>query len=1022
MVFDPWRQESWDANDTVLIADPSSDADEGEYFQRIPSADYLPTWYGQRSGGQLGVQERDAATKAAAHANTPTVAWFDTLGRTFLTVADNATAGKYATRVELDIEGNQRSVTDALGRKIMTYDYDMLGTNVHQNSADAGERWMLNNVVGKPMRGWDSRDHTVRYVHDALLRPTNLYVQTGNNPEHLVERILYGEGESNDQALNLRTRVFQQCDGAGVITNNQFDFKGNLLKSTRQLLQNYKDEVDWSQSPALETEIFSASTTYDALNRPVTLTTPDASIIRPSYNEANFLEQLNVNLRGAANATPFVTNIDYNAKGQRETVEYGNDARATYDYDPQTFRLTHLKTTRKQDNAVLQDLTYHYDPVGNITSIEDAAQQTIYFKDQVVTPSNDYTYDAMYRLIKATGREHIGQVADPQPEYDWNDSLRVNLPHPNDGNAMRAYIEQYDYDAVGNFLQMIHQAANGNWTRRYAYSLYSQLSTNNRLLSTSLPGDPNKGPYSAKYNYDPHGNMIQMPHLPVMEWDFKDQLHVTQQQVANNAPGERTYYIYDASGQRARKVTQRPNGTKESERIYLGSFEVYREYDSDGTTLERQTLHVMDDKQRIALVETKTINMSNDDSPVQLVRYQFGNHLGSASLELDNQGRVISYEEYTPYGSTSYQAVDQSIKAAAKRYRHTGKERDEETGFTYHGARYYAEWLGRWTSVDPIGISGGLNVYSYVSNKPTVKVDLDGKDEKKKELSFWEKARIVASEAKKAARDRFVASSELVRHPVDTVKATASVIELEYKGNVVMGQSGPSAALHAVDTVLDPLAHAAHHEQVATLADSRGDDDTALRERTQELFSLGDAALLVRAAAKKLPTSASAETGDVPTLRDYKTIARPRNKSSASDETTPIVPPAALTPWTDVQLIERAKSLFQEAAKNYLETKGREATPGAIASLKRELTVGVLQGQRGNTLVTTVAVQDPKFVAFVRPLLRPSEELVDPIIAQRLNNRTGLPNKTGYATGTLGAGARDGRKGSWTNKCESGHL
>jgi uncharacterized protein RhaS with RHS repeats len=103
----------------------------------------------------------------------------------------------------------------------------------------------------------------------------------------------------------------------------------------------------------------------------------------------------------------------------------------------------------------------------------------------------------------------------------------------------------------------------------------------------------------------------------------------------------------------------------------------------------------MDDKQRIALVETRTLDMAgSDDSPAQLIRYQFGNHLGSASLELDDKGNVISYEEYYPYGSTSYQAVDQNVKAAAKRYRYTGKERDEETGFTYHGARYYAGWLG----------------------------------------------------------------------------------------------------------------------------------------------------------------------------------------------------------------------------------------------------------------------------------------------------------------------------------------
>ncbi len=82
--------------------------------------------------------------------------------------------------------------------------------------------------------------------------------------------------------------------------------------------------------------------------------------------------------------------------------------------------------------------------------------------------------------------------------------------------------------------------------------------------------------------------------------------------------------------------------------------------------------------------------LRDDGAPQLLIRYHFGNHLGSSSLEVDDAANVISYEEYLPYGSTSYQAVDKAINAAAKRYRFTGKERDEETGFSYHGARYLA--------------------------------------------------------------------------------------------------------------------------------------------------------------------------------------------------------------------------------------------------------------------------------------------------------------------------------------------
>src|SRR5258708_1386790 len=133
----------------------------------------------------------------------------------------------------------------------------------------------------------------------------------------------------------------------------------------------------------------------------------------------------------------------------------------------------------------------------------------------------------------------------------------------------------------------------------------------------------------------------------------------------------------------------------------------------------------MDDKQRIALVETKSITNPNDDSAEQLVRYQFGNHLGSASLELNDNAVVISYEEYYPYGSTSYQAVNKDIKAAAKRYRYTGKERDEESGLYYHGARYYAPWLGRWVSIDPIE---SINLYCYALCCPTRFFDPTGRD------------------------------------------------------------------------------------------------------------------------------------------------------------------------------------------------------------------------------------------------------------------------------------------------------
>lgn len=729
VVFDPWHQKTWDVNDTAT-QDPRSDDDiygyVAKYFATQPAA--WQTWYEERIGGARGVEEQKAAQKTQVHADTPNVAHFDTLGRPFLTIAHNkferegaTIEEKYNTRVNLDIEGNQREVIDTKERIVMRYDYDMLSSQIHQASMEAGERWVLNDVTGKPIRAWDSRGHTFRTEYDDMRRPIKAYV-AGVDLQHPEKEILfvrteYGEGQPDGIRLNMRTRIYRLFDSAGMVTNEAYDFKGNSLNGRRQLAADYKNTPDWSLNPALEEEVTS-SIVYDALNRPIILTAPDNSVTRPTYNEANFLERMEVNLRGAPTPTTFIRNIDYNARGQRVLIEYGNGIGTSYEYDDKTFRLIHLNTMRGTEP--LQDLFYTYDPVGNITTIRDDALQTIYFNGQVVRPDANYTYDAIYRLIEADGREHIGQAS--QPQTTWNDEFRINLKHPNEGQAMRNYFEFYWYDEAGNILRFDHKAKDGNWIRAYDYeedSLIESAKKSNRLSRTVVHPDGQQ-PITELYTYDLHGNMTSMPHLPQMEWDFKDQLHHVEK------GNEQVYYVYDAAGQRARKVVEKNNGTLIEERIYLGSFEIFRRRNGSGIMLERETLHILDDKQRIAMVETR--KQGDDGSLPQLIRYQLGNHIGSACLELDDAGQIISYEEYYPYGSTSYQAVRKDIEVPLKRYRYTGMERDEENGLAYHSARYYLPWLGRWSSCDPIGVESSLNLYLYSHNNCVGFSDPDGKD------------------------------------------------------------------------------------------------------------------------------------------------------------------------------------------------------------------------------------------------------------------------------------------------------
>ena len=717
VVFNPWRQASWDVNDTVL-SNPKDDPDVGELFQRLSAGDDAPSWYEQRCGGALGAAQRAAADQAAAHAGTPSLSHFDALGRAMLTVADNGKDAKYETRATLDIAGRPLELIDANGRIAMRYAYDLLGNRMLEVSIDAGARWVLNDAAGSPLLNWDSQDRRFRSAFDTLRRPVAAFMREGEAPEVCLGQTVYGESRSKPEAGNLRGKVVQIFDQAGIITSDEYDFKGNLLRSQRQLAHEYWKALDWSSGdrPPLETQVYTQLTNYDAFNRPTQLTAPDNSVTRHHYNRTRLLERVEANLRGANAVRSFVGKIDYNAKGQRTQIDSGNGVKTTYAYDPLTHRLVRLLTLRGKE--ALQDLRYSYDPTGNITQVRDEAQATIFFSGQVVAATSDYSYDAVYRLIEASGREHRGQHA--QPQSTWNDALRSHLPQPGDGRAMRNYSERYRYDAVGNLKQLIHQADQGDWTRTFDHGKDS-----NRLGSTSI------GAATESYAYDDHGNMTRLPHLPRVAWDCGNQLRVSERQIVNSGAPERTWYVYDASGQRIRQVTvaataagQKPVRTKE--RVYLGGFEVYREYRADGVSprLELETLHIMDDQQRIALVETTTKESGLLKrarrffcGPPVLIRYALGNHLGSASLELDANARIISHEEYTPFGSTSYQAV-RSQTETAKRYRYSGKERDDCTGLYYYGARYYAPWLGRWTSPDPAGTIDGLNLYAFVSGNP----------------------------------------------------------------------------------------------------------------------------------------------------------------------------------------------------------------------------------------------------------------------------------------------------------------
>jgi RHS repeat-associated protein len=100
-------------------------------------------------------------------------------------------------------------------------------------------------------------------------------------------------------------------------------------------------------------------------------------------------------------------------------------------------------------------------------------------------------------------------------------------------------------------------------------------------------------------------------------------------------------------------------------------------------------------------------------------------HLGSSSFISDASGEACQFLAYLPFGE---QWVDQrSSGSYDAHYKFSGKEKDEETGYNYFGARYYDSGLSVWLSVDPLAVSyPEYSPYQYCAGSPLNCVDPDG--------------------------------------------------------------------------------------------------------------------------------------------------------------------------------------------------------------------------------------------------------------------------------------------------------
>ncbi|UKZ56118.1 hypothetical protein TrVGV298_009946 [Trichoderma virens] len=726
--FTAWTQVDFNAGATVKIDDPAADADVGNYFTMLDRDSYFPTWYNSQE------TPREAASKSKIYHDTPKTSHSDAVGRGIVVELDNGpqTDGTSSRdirvlRKDYDLRGNVTQLRDALDRVVSVTKYDLLGHPLHRISMDSGSAWNLPNCLGSPFLSWTGRGIRHRNSYDGVGRVESVKIQLSpSTPEITVVKNIYGEGRPDSLTNNLNGKLYQTYDQSGLQTNNRFDFHGSCIESSIKYAVEYKKTLDWSveANNALEDTEYKTKTLFNALGLIVYTEDSGGESIRRTYDVAGHVKTLKSFAKDGQTVTSSVDNVSYTEDDKVLSINYGNGSLTTHQYDPKTRLLVGTITKRSSDEAVLEDISYMHDCIGKVIKKTNSVEETIYFNNCVISPSQEYRYNPLGQLIKATGREQVDASRSGQKRLRPHDatSSRSNKI-PGDGRQMVEYIETYEYDLGENIMKVKHapRAAKdySGWTRTYVYdepSCIDKAVKSNRLSSTAI------GNVTETYQYDDdagrNGCITSIPGYTALSWNHNDKLRSfsTQRVSKEDATPETTWYIYNARGDRTRKVTDGASRGDDASTVvriketrYLPMRDVFTTYHGDGLSVSNQiTTTTIGDS---SLSGTPIMMLEhNANTQEQVIRYQI-----SHNLELDDTSQILSYEEYSPFGSSTYQALNKGIP---RKYRFMGYEKDRESGLYACGARYYAPWLGRWTSPDPIGPEDGLNLYAYVGNDP----------------------------------------------------------------------------------------------------------------------------------------------------------------------------------------------------------------------------------------------------------------------------------------------------------------
>jgi RHS repeat-associated protein len=612
-----------------------------------------------------------------------------------LVMGSSASASSLVTKYSYDTPGNLTLVVQ--GSQQRKFDYDSLGRLTRQKMAEALATLDDAGVYAGVGTGgkWSSAfsyDTRSNLISSTDARGVKTVYNYGNDPLNRLQSVSYNTAgvPASEQPVAASPTVtctymttgdltrLDTLTTAGVSTENfDYDTAGRLSTHTLTLTSRtaYPLATDYIYDSLNRVKDMRYPAQYGVLNNP-------RKLVHHDYDVASRL--LAVKVDGAS----YATGITYNAASQAISLKVGaanaNQLTENYQYDDKTGLLTNQSIVRGATTTTptkLLDLSYNYLRAG--TTVGRTGQLTKITNNLDTSGKGDraYEYDPLGRLMKASG------------------GAQATAP---------LWTQVYAYDRYGNrtTVTATGTASDGSTIPRDGLTGLSYSAATNRIVG---------------FTYDSAGNETRAKRADgtwqQYEYDAAGRLY----KIKNDAGVALATYKYGATNQRL--IVYNGDTTSADKTYYAWSdSEVVAEYAEDAatpTTPQWTKSNVYLGNRLLATIEPNGAG--------QFVQYHHPDRLGTRLLT-NASNTNVQEQVGLPYG-TALEA--ESTGASSRRF--TSYERNTVTQLDYAINRHYDSGQGRFTQVDPIGMSAAsltdpqsLNMYAYAGNDPVNRVDPDG--------------------------------------------------------------------------------------------------------------------------------------------------------------------------------------------------------------------------------------------------------------------------------------------------------